>query len=345
MGAKATRARIHQEQHYYLTPLARVGSVPELLEQGLIDAVANESPLVRVHRLDAKGQPQEIATGYELSRQQEHHQADGNTVEWTERVLLVHSPAHTQQQQRGLEQRLKRATQKLNALTPAVGRGKRQIRSLSALQQKVNTILKAHRVEGLIEYSYEYHPAVKQQKERYHITSVTLIEEAVEETQQRFGWRVYVTNAPLEELSFEEAILTVRDAWIQEGGFSRLKGKSLGASPLFVQRDDQAKGLMHLLSLGLRILTLIEFVVQRRLKQQNEKLLGLFPGNPKRATTRPTTERILRAFKDISLTILGVKDEEYGHVSPLTSLQQSIINLLGLAPDIYSSLESSTDEA
>ena len=345
MGAKATRARIHQQQHYYLTPLARVGSVPELLEQGLIDAVANGSPLLRVHRLDAKGHSQEIATGYELSRQQEHHQADGNTVEWTERVLLVHSPAHTQQQQRGLEQRLKRATQKLNALTPAVGRGKRQIRSLLDLQQKANAILKLHHVEGCIEYSYEYHPAVKQQKERYHITEVTLIEAAVEEKQQRFGWRVYVTNASLEELSFEEAILTVRDAWIQESGFSRLKGKSLGASPLFVQRDDQAKGLMHLLSMGLRILTLIEFVVQRRLKQPNEKLFGLFPGNPKRTTTRPTTERILGAFKDISLTILGVKDEEYGHVSPLTLLQQRILELLGLAPDIYSSLESSTDEA
>lgn len=157
------------------------------------------TPLRRVHRLDEKGQPQEIATGYEFSRKQEHHQANGNTVEWSERVLLVHSPAHAQQQQRSLEQRLKRATQKLNALTPAVGRGKRQIRSLSGLQRKANAILKAHRVKGLIEYSYEYHPGVKQQKERYHITEVTLIAEAIEKTQQRFGWRVYVTNAPLAE--------------------------------------------------------------------------------------------------------------------------------------------------
>ena len=145
-----------------------------------------------------------------MSRQQEHHQADGNTVEWTERVLLVHSPAHTQQQQRGLEQRLKRATQKLNALTPAVGRGKRQIRSLLDLQQKANAILQLHHVEGCIEYSYEYHPAVKQQKERYHITEVTLIEAAVEEKQQRFGWRVYVTNASLEEGSSQLLVMRLK---------------------------------------------------------------------------------------------------------------------------------------
>lgn len=36
-------------------------------------------------------------------------------------------------------------------------------------------------------------------------------------------------------------------------------------TPLFVQRDDQVQGLVHLLSLGLRILTLIEFVIRRQL--------------------------------------------------------------------------------
>jgi transposase len=341
MGALATRAQIQHRQHYYLTPLARVGAVPELLEQGLIDALASESPQVSVNRLDEKGQPQEIATGYELSRVQHYHQADRTIIEWTERVLLVHSPAHAQGQQRGLEQRLQKATQKLKALTPEVGRGKRQIRTLSDLEQSANAIAKTHRVEGLLEYIYEYQPATKQHKDRYQITEVILEQQALKQSQQTFGWRVYVTNAPPEDLSFEQAVLTVRDAWIQESGFSRLKGKSLGASPLFVQRDDQAQGLMHLLSLGLRILTLIEFVVRRNLKEQGEELFGLFPGNPKRATARPTTERILRAFKPLSLTILSASDQEYGHVTPLNPLQQKILKLLELPPDIYSSLKES----
>jgi transposase len=341
MGALATRAQIHHHQHYYLLPLARVGKVPELLVEGLSDALASQSPRLRVNRLNKKGQLQEIASGYELSRQQEMKQADGTTLKWTERVLLVHSPAHAQQQQRGLAHRLQTATAKLKALTPVVGRGKRQIRDLSQLQQKADAILKTHQVEGLLEYSYEFQAATKQRKARYHITEVIPQPEAIEQSQQTFGWRVYVTNAPLEELSFEQAVLSVRDAWIQERGFSRLKGKSLGATPLFVQRDDQAQGLMHLLSLGLRILTLIEFVVQQNLKEEKEELLGLFTGNPKRATARPTAERILKAFKPLSLTILNVNDQEYGHVTPLNPLQQRILKLLDLSPDIYSSLESS----
>jgi hypothetical protein len=93
--------------------------------------------------------------------------------------------------------------------------------------------------------------------------------------------------------------------------------------------------------LGLRILTLIEFVVQRHLKETDEKLFGLFPGNPKRATARPTAERILSAFKPLSLTIVKVNDQPYRHVSPLNSLQRRILELLALPTDLYASLEAS----
>ena len=54
-----------------------------------------------------------------------------------------------------------------------------------------------------------------------------------------------------------------------------------------MQRDDQVKGLVHLLSLAVRLLSLIEFVVRRSRQQSGESLKGLYPGNPTRATTRP----------------------------------------------------------
>jgi hypothetical protein len=56
-------------------------------------------------------------------------------------------------------------------------------------------------------------------------------------------------------------------------------------------------GLVRLLSLALRLLTLAECVVQRKLQQQQTTLAGLYEGNPKRSTSRPATERLLRAFQ------------------------------------------------
>jgi transposase len=119
---------------------------------------------------------------------------------------------------------------------------------------------------------------------------------------------------------------------------SRLKGVALSLTPLFVQRDDQVIGLIHLLTLALRVLTLIEFVVRRRLKTTSTELVGLYPEQPQKTTQTPTAERLLRAFSDLTLTFINLRGESLIHPPPLTDLQQKIIQLLGLPSDIYSQL-------
>ncbi|WP_228021053.1 hypothetical protein [Microcystis sp. LEGE 08355] len=60
---------------------------------------------------------------------------------------------------------------------------------------------------------------------------------------------------------------------------------------------------MFLLTIALRVFTLREFVVRRQLHQSQSSLAGLYEGNPKRATNRPTAEKMLRAFNNITLYI------------------------------------------
>ena len=155
------------------------------------------------------------------------------------------------------------------------------------------------------------------------------------------GWRVYVTNAPTEKLSLETAVLTYRDEWLIERGFHRLKDAPLSIAPMYVKRDDQIAGLTYLLSLGVRLLTLIEFVVRRELKRTGEQLVGLHPENPRKGTNNPTTERLLKAFDNINVTILHSPDRVVRHVTPLKPVQVRILELLGLSPDIYRSLANS----
>ncbi len=342
MSSRETRGYIHQQQHYYLTPLSRVAKVRESLDQWVNQVLEGVIPGQEIIRVDSEGQSHQIATAYKLSRPQQMT-VGHEELTWTERVLLVHSPVYQQQQQRGLQQRLKTATAKIGALTPPPGRGKRQIRDESTLHQKVQAILKSHRVEGLLNFDYEYHPPKPPRQGRYQITAVTLNEPAIQEVELLFGWRVYVTNAPDSKLSLHQAVLTYRDEWLVERSFSRLKGVPLSITPFFVQRDDQVKGLVHLLSLAVRLLSLIEFVVRRSLQQTGESLQGLYPGNPTRATIRPTTEKLLPAFDNLTLTLIQARGEWYGHVTPLNPLQLQILTFLGLSPDIYTGLvENST---
>ena len=139
-------------------------------------------------------------------------------------------------------------------------------------------------------------------------------------------------------MTLEQAVLTYRDEWLIERGFHRLKGAPLSLNPLFVKRDDQVVGLTNLLSIAVRLLTLIEFVVRRNLKQNQEKLVGLLAQNPKKGIDNPTTERLLKVFDDITLTIVHLPDQTIHHVTPLTDLQTRILELLGLSPVVYTRL-------
>ena len=86
-----------------------------------------------------------------------------------------------------------------------------------------------------------------------------------------------------------------------ERHFHLFNDAPIGIEPLWVRRDDQIKGLIRLLSLCVRLLTLIEIVVRKNLATHDEELSGLYEGNPKRKTATPTAKRLFLFFKSAEL--------------------------------------------
>jgi len=78
--------------------------------------------------------------------------------------------------------------------------------------------------------------------------------------------------------------------------------------------------LPNFLTIGLRVLTPLEFTVRRCLATQHEELAGLYTGNPKRSAARPTAETLLEAFKDITLAIITIGEEIQRHLTPLSNI-------------------------
>lgn len=89
---------------------------------------------------------------------------------------------------------------------------------------------------------------------------------------------------------------------------------------------------MFLLTIALRVFTLMEFVVRRQLHESQSSLAGLYEGNPKRATNRPTAEKMLRAFNNITLYLH--RDDSI-EISGLNLLQQQILSLMNVEESIY----------
>ncbi len=65
---------------------------------------------------------------------------------------------------------------------------------------------------------------------------------------------------------------------------------------------------------------------------------GLYAGNPQRATARPTTEKLLQAFRGITLTVVEGLEETIRHITPLTDLQRRILAWMGLPVSLYDAL-------
>jgi hypothetical protein len=83
---------------------------------------------------------------------------------------------------------------------------------------------------------------------------------------------------------------------------------------------------------------LLEFSVRCALESTQQELSGLYAGNPKRATARPTAELLLQAFRGLTLTIMEINGLLQRFLSPLAELHQRILQLLGGSDDIYLAL-------
>jgi len=347
MAAVDTRAFIQNSQDYYLCPLSDLQLPTETLETYLQPVWNGEQALRSIERVNAEGQLEKIAEGYEQNVSVSAAIAS-KTITWTERRLIVRSFQYVRASQEGLHNRLAKAQAELLALNEHK-QGKRQIEDRTSMQTAAEKIIKHHRVAGLLKlnildesterYIRAYGDRPARTETEHTLTLLTEIDgQAVQEAERRLGWRVYATNQPRDILPLEKAVLAYRDEYLVERGFGRLKGKPMSLSPMYLQSDERATGLIHLLSIGLRILTLIEHQVRQRLVDLNEKLSGLYAGNPKRATNRPTAEAILQAFKGMYLSVVTLGEQVLYHVTPLSDVQGKILALLDFPVLIYAQL-------
>ena len=229
------------------------------------------------------------------------------------------------------------------------GRGKKRVEEVSAFRQAVVALVPRDGVEHLVGFRLTQQATSRPVRadrsrpariaaERHATVEGCVDAVALAVAVQRLGWRVYGTNQPVESLSLQQAVLAYRSEYLVERSLGRLKGRPLSLTPMSVQRDDHATGRMRLWSIALRVLTLLEFVGRRQLAAAGAKLAGLYAGNPRRETARPTAERLLEAFRDITLTISEGPQQTNRHLTALSPLQQRLLELLGFSSALYTRL-------
>ena len=125
-----------------------------------------------------------------------------------------------------------------------------------------------------------------------------------------------------------QGVAAYRSASLIAHGFGRLKGRSWSLTPLFLQYEHRIVGRLSLLSIALRVLVLIQFVVRRNLQHAGTTLKGISPGQPERQTAQPTTEMLWSAFRGVTLSHIKINGKLSAHLTPLHAVQKRILALM-----------------
>lgn len=346
-AAHQTRAQLDQAGGRYCFPLPMTGHTPGLLKNWVLNP---PTPWQEIRLPNSSESEPPIGVGFEMALGKLEGEINKDkSYHWLERYLVVRSDALAERQQKSLHKRLDKAEEALSKLTA------KSHQNHCTLQTKVQSILKRYRVrdyfltevttETVTRYAGPGRPSHKTTTKTIVSTQFQLKferqTEAVAVAEKLTGWRIYVTNAQIEQLSLAQAVIYYRDQWQLEHGFHRFKRGQLPALPVYLANEERIIGLMFLLTIALQCFTLIEFQIRRQLQTPQDEIAGLYAGNPKRKTQRPTAERILTAFSGI--TLYHHRDGT-SEITPLNDLQRRILQLMKLPETIYSQLCSEISE-
>src|SRR6185369_17097295 len=179
--------------------------------------------------------------------------------------------------------------------------------------------------------AYRGRPATEETDVSFEI-EVRRDEEAIEGRSREMGWQVYASNGV--GMSLAQVVWAYRGQYRIEDDWSRLKGRPLGLTPLYLQDEGRIQGLVYLLSLALRVRTLVEWEVRERLRKEGSKLQGVYAGQAGRKTARPSAELLLGAMKTISLSVIEINGRTHRLLSPLTEVQKRLLELWQMPPDL-----------
>lgn len=313
MGSLTTRRTLHQQDNYYLCPLAQVQFSAAQREKVLKEGPTRDQMQEVWGAKGTESNPQHElkAYGFSLIHTIDGVDKQGNSYTWKEKVFMVCSVAHQNAQAQQLEERLSRAEKELEELQVRK-KGRRVIRNREELNAAIARILHRSQVEGLLQIDIETHTQTQtiaargtkpEREDTTHTFSFTARRDqaAIESYSRLTGWQIYATNRM--ELTFSDAVTIYRRQYRIEHKFDQLLNRTLHLLPVYLQLEKRICALIRLLMLALQLSAIIEHQVRTSLQKHPEisELKGLYPGHKGRATKKPTTTMILSAFKNISV--------------------------------------------
>lgn len=323
---------IEQSQNYYLGPLAQRQLSLDQLDEACQWIEQQQDGAQTIVRLAAGAkQDTPIALARELPpRLVDHH----NGQQHEQRLIAVCTIASRDKQLLDLEERLAKAQAQVQERFVRL-RGRKTLHLITQAQLAIDRILDKFQVKDLFQVQI-HEPVSKDQGCR---VSLEVDQQAYQKQRRRAGWRILATNAPLRVLSAQNAVLCYWEEYRIEQQFHLLLCKCTALRPIYLKKEKRILAMINILMLALQLSNLWQYRLRLNLAQQPQQYLTqVVPSNPGMKVYRPTTQLILRAFKDIQIIFIRLPNQSNTsqvHVQGLKENLLYLLHLLNLPDDIY----------
>ena len=338
MAAVATRGHLVAHGSTYLCPYRPPRATAELAAWVEL-ALAHPATWRCIETVDPEtGEVTPIAV-LDEGRRDQHWTDPATTTEhtWSERVLVVRSSAYQAGQRTLRERALTRVTEQLMGLWQPPVRGRKRYTTRFDLEQTVASWIERAGLTGIVQAPV-VEEALSAGTTRWTVGAIAVDVAAWEALVARLGWQVYVSNTTVEQYAAEALVATYHQQPLLERGISRLKTRNLQIRPLYLRDEQRMAGLLWLLTVALRVLTLTEYRLRTALAEREEAVVGLNPASRSQTTRRPTTERVLAAFANLTVTTVTKAGACERYLTPLNATHRHLLILLKLPADLYDRL-------
>lgn len=338
LSSNSIRKDIQKHRDYYLCPLALNTEKSRSYFQELVGAIVDgEQTASLIYKKKdnpgcSKSDCQLIGAGYEITRDQGVDEEQ--TSKWSERLFIYRSFKFTNSEMEKLERILKKVESELKRLTPKPQKNVKQYSDEAKLIEAIEKIGKKYNFNNLFKITYTIEPYKKSHR---YLIEVERLKDQINKRKHLCGWRPFVTNALKENLSFQQAIETYLDEWTLERCFRMAKKSHLGISPLYLRKSERLKGITRLLSIGIRMMTLLEYQLCKKIKENKDSVKGLDIAHPNKTTCTPTAQSVFKKFcrEKVMLSRANVNGGTYWGMTPVGDVLRKLLYYLQIPLDMY----------
>ncbi|MEA1875474.1 MAG: IS1634 family transposase [Bacteroidota bacterium] len=263
------------------------------------------------------------------------------------RIIWVHGSFKDKTQKRMRSKQIGKAKQELKKIQN--GLNKRNLRSRSGIEKKINQVTKSVKELITIDLTEENIPVEKHSGKGRPLKNAlpveckqvvkftlnwTLDNNELEKIERADGLYPLITNTDLEPI---EVLKNYKNQAYLEKRFYNAKS-ILEVAPVFLKSPKRIEAIIFLYFIALMIIGLVERHLRATMKRQEIKALPIRPSKMK--TKNPTWKSLSWFFRNIQLFIMRdgdlVKDSIVKGVTPL---HRQIIGLLGVPETLYDGIK------